>query len=358
MAKGRYIAILESDDFYSEEILECLYNLIEYTNADYVDSDFIETRRVGSKYHYEYSSKYFDTSKYDDIIYGSDNHRALLSATSAIWTGLYRKKFLVENEIRLNESPGASFQDVSFRFLVCCAARSSRHLKRGLYYYRIDNSNSSIYDDKKIMNIVGEYKYLKNELDKKGWLTADIAAYYYFWKYTGYFWNATRLSFEANRNFIPLFLKEMEEEKDKLRVCWEKLHPYIYTRLIEFRQNPYNILAEEKEREKEKRQSREWIDKYSIFSQKGKMVIFGCGNLGNRLLEQLSHERENIIYFCDNDAQKWGKYVDGIEIVSPQFLRLSGLDVNYIIANKYHAEDIKKQLNLIGVPDEKICIYC
>lgn len=357
-AQGKYIAILESDDFYAEEALECLYMAIENTNADYVDADFIEIRNVGKKYYYEYSSKYFETNKYDSVIYGNENRRALRSGTSAIWTGLYRKKFIIENEITLNESAGASFQDISFRFLVCCASRCSYHLQKGLYYYRTDNESSSSHDDAKVMNIVDEYKYLKNELDKRGWLIGEIIGYYYFWKYTGYFWNVKRLSYEANREFISHFLAEMDREKDKLRICWEQLRPDICSILLNFRQNPYIVLAEEKDREEKKRIDKKRNDGYAVFAQKGNIVIFGSGRLGNRVLQMLGNERENIIYFCDNDSQKWGQYIDGIEVVSPKFLQTNFDNVNYIVANKYHSEDIRKQLNLLGVSDEKICIYC
>ena len=97
---------------------------------------------------------------------------------------------------------------------------------------------------------------------------------------------------------------------------------------------------------------------YAVFAQKGNIVIFGSGRLGNRVLQMLGNERENIIYFCDNDSQKWGQYIDGIEVVSPKFLQTNFDNVNYIVANKYHSEDIRKQLNLLGVSDEKICIYC
>lgn len=356
-ASGRYISILESDDFYDKETLECLFMAAERNQADYVDSDFVQVRSVGNKYYYEYTSKYFDTARYDCVIYGRDNHLGLRSGTSAIWTGLYRRDFIKKNDIRLHESAGASYQDVAFRFLVGCAAKTSYHLKKGLYFYRCDNAGSSVYDNDKIMNIIGEYQYLKDELEKKGWLDKDIKAYYYFWKYTGYFWNAKRLSFEANRKFVPVFLDELERDKEKLRNCWDFFKPYICQRLIDFKNNPYEVLTEEKDREERVRLDIERKDKYAVFAQKGRTVIFGCGNYGRQVLEILSNERENICYFCDNDSQKWGQYIDGIEVVSPAVLQTQGIFMNYIIANKYHSDEINKQLSLMGIPDERICIY-
>lgn len=356
-AKGKYIAILESDDFYDSEALECLFMAAERNQVDYVDSDFMQFHGVGKKYYYEYTSKYFDSAKYDCVVYGKDNHMSLRSGTSAIWTGLYRKKFIIENNIKLNESQGASFQDVALRFLAGCMAKSSYHLKKALYYYRCDNAGSSVYDNSKIMNIVTEYKYLWNELYIKGLLDEDIKAYYYFWKYTGYFWNAKRLSYEADKIFVPAFLEELSKDKAELRKCWDYFKPYICQRMIEFQNNPYAVLKEEKEREECVRRDTTKKESYAVFAQRGNVIIFGCGNYGRQVLDILTNERDNILCWCDNDCQKWGQYIDGMEVVSPANLKNLSVELNFIIANKYHAEEIKEQLNLIGINDQSISIY-
>lgn len=40
-----------------------------------------------------------------------------------IWSAIYRKDFIRENNIRFNETPGASFQDASFNFKVMALAK-------------------------------------------------------------------------------------------------------------------------------------------------------------------------------------------------------------------------------------------
>lgn len=356
-ARGKYISILEADDFYTDETLECLYLAIENNQADYVDSDFIEVRTVGQRYHYCYCSKYRDTNKYNFAIYGNENHNALKSCTSAIWTGIYNKEFLKKNSIKLNESEGASYQDVSFRFLVGCAARLSLHLDKGLYFYRCDNETSSVRDDTKVFTISEEYVYLRNELDKRGWLIGDIFGYYYMWKYTGFFWNSKRLSYTSNAKFVPFFLDEIEKDKNNLRICWEQFRPEICEIIREFKKNPYLVLHEAKKAEQDRQKENQWAEQFIKFVQQEKTVIFGCGVYGKKLLSVLSHERDNIICFCDNDMKKWGDLVDGIEVISPEKASKCWPGVQYIVANKKSAEEIKCQLLLLGIKEEKIIAY-
>ena len=59
----------------------------------------------------------------------------------SIWSAMYNRSFLVENHIRFNETPGASFQDVSFAFQVYACAKILMLLPGAFYHYRISNLN-------------------------------------------------------------------------------------------------------------------------------------------------------------------------------------------------------------------------
>lgn len=356
-ASGRYITILESDDLYADDMLECLHSAIVNTHADYVDANFSEFFTVGSAKQYTYCSKYNRADQYNRVIYGNENRELLLSATAAIWSGMYRKEFLLQNRIRLNESAGASYQDVSFRFLVTCLAETSYHLPNSLYCYRVDNRNSSVKDDTKVVNIVSEYQYLKNELFKRGLFAWRIKHYYFYWKYEGFFWNFKRLSLEANRIFVPCLLKETERDKGDLRTCWEELRPPVYQMIQRICQNPQAVWEEEKQKEAHQQEERGHFLHYRLFVQRKKAIIFGAGKMGQRLLSGLLQERSRILYFCDNDAAKWGRYVDGIEIVSPRSAVDTEDMLHYIIANKHHHQEIRQQLMLLGVQEQCIEVY-
>ena len=74
------------------------------------------------------------------------------------WSGIYRRDFLLRNQIRHNETPGASFQDNGFWFQTFCLAKSVVFLDSIFYMNRRDNPNSSVYDSNKVYFVSEEYK--------------------------------------------------------------------------------------------------------------------------------------------------------------------------------------------------------
>lgn len=356
LARGKYFTILESDDFYTDETLECLVYIAESNSVDYVDCDFIEFKTIGNKYYYSYTNKY-DLEQYNKLILGYENHNALSKGTSAIWTGLYNKNFVIENSILLNESEGASYQDVSFRFLVCAIARKSYHIQKGLYFYRKDNDNSSVNDSTKVFNIVNEYKYLKNELQIKGQFYGDLIGYYYIWKYTGYFWNAKRLPYELNKEFVPYFLKELKMDDDNLKIVWEQFRHDIVTTMRMFQINPYKLLEEVNQSVISEENKNKKLMKYAKIVQQNKAIIFGCGKWGKELLDLLKNERDNIICFCDNNESNWGNYIDGIKVLDPNTAITNCVNAKFVVAAKGYENQIIAQLEFMGVDKDNIIIY-
>jgi NADH/NAD ratio-sensing transcriptional regulator Rex len=46
------------------------------------------------------------------------------------------------------------------------------------------------------------------------------------------------------------------------------------------------------------------------------IVLFGASNLGKATFILLKNSY-NIVWFCDNDPEKWGKSIEGIKIIPP-----------------------------------------
>lgn len=68
----------------------------------------------------------------------------------------------------------------------------------------------------------------------------------------------------------------------------------------------------------------------------------------------LFKSKYNIICFCDNDKDKWGKKFCGLEIIPPENLKTKELsNVNIIIASMY-SKEIQNQLIEYGVKKERI----
>ena len=108
MACGDYIAIVESDDFVEPDMLEILYNTAVEQEADIVKGEYFRYQNGSDTY----AGRMRDFSK-GKMLTVQDTPMLLILADT-IWSALYRRRFLVENEIAFHETPGASFQDISF----------------------------------------------------------------------------------------------------------------------------------------------------------------------------------------------------------------------------------------------------
>ena len=82
-----------------------------------------------------------------------------------IWSAIYRKDFIRENNIRFNETPGASFQDASFNFKVMALAKRVQLIRDAFLHYRQDNENSSVNSPGKVFCVCDEYEEMQRFLD-------------------------------------------------------------------------------------------------------------------------------------------------------------------------------------------------
>ena len=92
--------------------------------------------------------------------------RNLFNVTPSIWSGIYRRQMLLDHNIRFNETPGASFQDTSFHFMLCTVAKRVYLLKEHYLHYRKDNDGSSVHSASKVFCLADEMHYFEAFLEK------------------------------------------------------------------------------------------------------------------------------------------------------------------------------------------------
>lgn len=101
----------------------------------------------------------------------------------------------------------------------------------------------------------------------------------------------------------------------------------------------------------------EWIESKEI-NQMGKYGIFGASTFGLKVLDFLTKNigisKDNVV-FIDNDINKQGKFLSGIEIKNINDLAIE-IDRKIIIASQYYNE-IEKQLLNLGVSNYFIMRY-
>ncbi len=142
LAMGEYVGIVETDDYIAEDMYEKLYSLTEDGSVDVVKGTFYHV------YDYDKDEPYvIDWSKKElkDVkeSFTINQHERFLDGHPSIWAGIYRKEFLMENNIQFIEEKGGGWVDNGFFYETSCAAKKIIYRPEPYYFYREDNPNSS-----------------------------------------------------------------------------------------------------------------------------------------------------------------------------------------------------------------------
>ncbi|MBP3686953.1 MAG: glycosyltransferase [Alphaproteobacteria bacterium] len=194
-ATGEYIGIVESDDFIDSEMFEFLYTKINEKQCDFVKENYNQYKTT------ENSNKLIEAFNKKDI-YGKVIEPITVKKTfngaPSIWSAIYKRDFLKNNNIRFNETPGASFQDTSFWIKVLLKAKRAMFVKEAHLHYRSDNLASSVKDCKKIFCVCDEFTELNKFCQGNTSELKIVEAL----KIDKYLWNIKRLTEEAKKEFL------------------------------------------------------------------------------------------------------------------------------------------------------------
>lgn len=175
-ARGRYVGIVESDDFVEPSMMRRLHALATKLDCDLVKCNYYA--------HYDGRSHRF--ACYKGFPYGkrfdpADMPRVVCTVPS-IWAGLYRREMIEREGIRFRETPGAMFQDTGFTLKAWFGAQSCALLRKPLLHYRMDNpGSSSVAVSEKPFAVVDEVadaeRFLRERPDRAGrflpWFNVD-----------------------------------------------------------------------------------------------------------------------------------------------------------------------------------------
>ena len=355
-AKGEYVSVLESDDMYEPFMLEKLYQIAEQYQTDFVNADYTSFFDINGL-RFAQIVKMYPEENYDCLI----NYKECPERFGTIpryWTGLFRKSYLEREKIKMNESPGASFQDMSFRFLTSILARRAYHLHIPVYLYRIDNPDSSMHDYRKTTVIADEHEFLRNELVNRNIADSYIWHNWLQWKYTDFRGNMSLLRGKYRQELLERYRKELESDRGIL----DKYSAPGYSQgVLEIIGNsPETVLelveADSAIAQEQSRQLYAFLKK-TVLSGERRIVIFGCGKIGEKLLALFRFNEDKICCLTDNSKMLWNTAKKGHIVLSPLEAVKQFPDAQYIVANKLHADDIVEQLKLMGISEEMIVVY-
>lgn len=229
-AKGEYIGILESDDFAVSDMYEKLYSKARKNSAELVK---------GNYYNYFTESNNSDIEEYlgwlpYEKLLTREERNVLIFSEPAIWCGIYKKDFLLKNDISFLTTPGASYQDTSFAYKTALCAKRMMLIKDPVLFYRRDNEDSSVKDDRKVFYICDEFEEIYRFVMERG--REEELAVYAKAMYYRYKWNLERLKVESRAKFLLKMYEQFRKasfsgwlnKKYWNDTEWESVHRLIF----------------------------------------------------------------------------------------------------------------------------------
>ncbi len=355
-ASSKYVAILETDDFIREDMYEVLYDAAEEKHVEYVKADydlfFVLSNKQKLFKKMRFPSKQLDYNCVMDVTKRTD----ISIYDYYVWKGIYNREFLINNKIYFNESPGAAYQDIGFGQILHSRAKRALYLPDSLYRYRVGREQSSVNSGKGIIYNRNEFERLLHlqdeyELFMPGVYEAMLSAF------IGEFGQLDALTAASDENILDCAQWIVNHIDDAIQsgIISEEMicQDLGEDKFLQFRRIQKDIPGEmEKYVRMKFEQRRQWTELSYI---KEPIYIFGAGNYGMNALRLLDSCGVQITGFLDNGADE-NKQIAGYDVLLPTN-QIVGENARVIIANKFHADEIRKQLVDMGVAATQILEY-
>ena len=210
-ARGEYIGICEGDDFILPDRYEYQYKLMMENNLDVCRSgSYIAIEKEKAEFTY-FMDCPVPPAMLDRVLQKDENPLFFLhTGINTFCSGLYRREFLLDNGIFMNETKGASYQDVGFSFLTQYYAKRYYFTKKAFYCYRIDNAGASFFHNDYEDRCNTEYALLKANIIKRG-LWEECGKILDKWQKNSIAWGKHTL-LPTNNPLFRFFKKEYRPE--------------------------------------------------------------------------------------------------------------------------------------------------
>ncbi len=143
-AKGEYIGFVESDDWVDPETYECLLQVAEDQNLDFVRGDYLVERKNGTTKRDFIRSFHLPVH----VVTNLKTNPEIAAAQMGYWAGIYKRSLIEKYNIRLIPDDNIPlFQDYFF------VTRTLIHATRGMFVEKYFYHYNNIPDDQSIKNV-------------------------------------------------------------------------------------------------------------------------------------------------------------------------------------------------------------
>ncbi len=351
-ALGKYIGVCESDDYIAGDMYARQYEIAEKYDLDFLKANvnrFCETEKQEYLFPFRLSE---NRELYERVLNPQEDKRVIKLGVSGFWSGLYRRDFLIRNDIFMNETGGASYQDIAFSFLTAAKAKRVYFMEESFYYYRMDNPNSSVNNPNKISILINEYNLLKKRLLRDE-IFEEYKETYLSWKIDGHLWFYRVLSNGLKDTYAELMYDDIKNELEEMQYKEILLTPNqkkVVQKLSGSQEVFVTYINENFDHSMETKEAMDHIGGHTP------IIIFGCGNLGKIVARYLQRKNKNIAAFVDNNKKKWGENVAGLEVLKPEEAGKNYKEAKYIVASAEYYQDICSQLKDMHIENENIVV--
>lgn len=357
-AQAEYVGFCESDDYMETDAMEYLYGLaVSHDKPDCVKSVFGMFIDKSEKFELDYSILPRNRLDLYDQSINIDELPELFFRDVNMWNGIYKKEFIDKQDIKLNETAGAAFQDIGFVLQVHLLAVRTVYGDKKVYHYRKDNEGSSIYNAITGKFSLDEIIYILNILNRHPECKR---------KYLNRIINRTFGLFSANYG-KNLYCGVADQYKDSILAAQKQMQKYYGD--LTFSQksciqnlgllntflnsiNDFETVVRNNYRNRIENLYRFW----EYLKEKENGVIFGCGERGQSIAGCLvKNKYQGKLIFCDNQIERKTKIV-GIDVYPVDHVVGRFPKAAFIVSNGAYFYSMQKQLLLLGIKaDQVIC---
>lgn len=355
MAQGKYVGIVETDDFVAPYMYEKLYDIAEKHDLDYAKGTYNAFLSLDNTHVYSWKVQVLgNCPEYRDKVIDACSTPQTYECDASIWSGIYNRDFLIRNHIRLNESAGAAYQDIGFLQQTIGCAKRAWYSSESFYRYRVDRDESSVKSPKGL-------NFSRSEFER---LVSDEMLYNKISNKTGFYTRMLSSFLVELKKVLPMVSYDIDSEYVKESSAWfmDALRDHFRDSVRKADKEEYeSILQDEKKYIqclKTKNIDRDNMrDRICQAVGTCSIVIFGAGVRGGSALNFLLSNHKNVVAFCDNNKEKHTGVTAKMPVLPLDICMNKYPDAIYVIANKYHAEDIRLQLSDVGIEEDRITVF-
>ena len=331
MAAGEWILFLDSDDLFELSMIEKMIGMAEEQKADMCccfweefDKEPVRNASVTN------ANLKLHCNSYPIIDVSMEEKHILQLVHDCPWQKLIHKSIYSKNNVFFQDIPNCN--DAYFSFISAVEATRIVYVDEVLVHYRNSTGRNTLSEKRKYAkNYVWEaydklYRYIDARKDN-----LNLKISFYNRVCTGIFHLAGTALFKVLYDSLRnVYFQRWQMWDDNIQSNLSYFNQEIYKKICAGDLSMDKYLIEMQAKEKFVRDA----------AGKHSCSIWGCGNMGKKLLERLNHVNVEIQHIFDSDPNKWGTEINGKYVE-----RFEGKCTdNIIITASLYYEEIKKQI--------------